>query len=241
VSRRPEPWPAVTDLFAALLLATFGGLTLLTSLGGTDQKAQRADKSPTPASSQKAPADPVDQEAQRLVRDVREALEKAFKKEASECGNHEVCLDVPIEFGSEQYRIDPDLEIAIEQACKKLRDVLTEEKKRKLVSIVVEGHTDDRVMENPSDPLKQYLVNWEYSARRAGAIMNKFRAPECGLSETEYRIWAEVYADTKPVCKDEVKTEDCRRRNRRTTFRLRADREEIRKFLKEQEQGQTAR
>jgi hypothetical protein len=213
VSRRPDPWPAVTDLFAALLLATFGGLILFTHLAGPGDD------------------DPLNQEARRIVEKVRQGIETALAPlEVRDCGKDDVCLDVPIEFGREQFRIEGHHLSGLRQACANLVRVLSEGENRQFISIMVEGHTDDLVSAQ-TDPLDEFLVNWRFSAQRSGAVLYEFR--ECGLSNPNFQIQAVAYADTSPVCSD--KTEDCRRRNRRTTFRLRPNREAIQKWLEKQE------
>jgi flagellar motor protein MotB len=214
VKRHVDPFPAVSDLFSGLLIATFGGLILFAGLLPGNNILP-----PEPG-----PVDPVDIEAKRLQTEARKALEQHLQGTSRECGG-DVCVDVSIEFELDEDRVGGQYRESLRRACSALRQVVRLHQSE--LEISIEGHTDSTQPKDPDPPKPKiperdrFLYNWNLSARRASSVLYEFK--ECGLGPADYRIVALGYADTRPIGKAE--------NSRRTTFRLRPDRVEIAKRL----------
>lgn len=197
-----DPFPAVSDLFAGLVIATFGGLMLFAGL------------QPGPGEGP-GPRNPVDVEAEHLQQEAQAAIEKYLGGHARPCGG-DVCVDVAVQFSPDKDNVPSDYGERLGQACEGLRK--TVENHPKELEISIEGHTDSTQPKNTTGR-DLFLYNWRLSAMRASSVLYEFKT--CGLAPPEYKIVALGYADTQPIGTDD--------KNRRTTFRLRPDRAEIAK------------
>lgn len=211
MKRHVDPFPAVSDLFSGLLIATFGGLILFAGLLRGPERG--------PGSH----SDPVDVEARRLQKEAQDALARHLKGTSRECGG-DICVDVAFRFNTDDDRVEVNYRESLKQACSALRDVVRLYPSE--LEISIEGHTDStqpqpKPHEPPIPERTRFLYNWNLSARRASSVLYEFK--ECGVAPPQYRIVALGYADTQPIGSLEE--------NRRTTFRLRPDRVEIAKRL----------
>jgi flagellar motor protein MotB len=195
MKRRVDVWPALSDLFAGLLVATFGGLMLFTGSG---------------------PADPAEEEARRIREGVVATLRESLGGNVRSQGG-DVHLDVSLNFDTDSHAVLGRDRQKLRQACGDLRQILAQHKNwRSEVEIWIEGHTDNRRPDSGSHR-ERYLHNWKLSAERANSVLYEFS--RCGIAPPLNRIRAIGYADSKPVIKC---SGDCPQ-NRRTTFRIHPD------------------
>ncbi|MCC6861627.1 MAG: OmpA family protein [Bryobacterales bacterium] len=211
--QRLDPWPSIADLFSSLLVASFAGLVLFTALQGVGGVIE----------------DKVHTEARQLKSTVLGALQKHLGGSARDCGTEDICLDIDIQFPNNSDMIEPAYRRRIAQACAALQQALGSLKQglRGELEIIIEGHTDPRQATGIKDPRRAYLHNWNLSSYRANSVLYEFS--RCGLGPPEDRIQAVGYADSLRLCLED--TPECNARNRRTTFRLRADTRRIRQRL----------
>ncbi len=198
MKRHVDPFPAVADLFAGLLIATFGGLMLFAKFTGDGNV--------------------VDQEARRLTQAAQSTLERTLGGRTRECGG-DVCVDVSIQFAIDESAVPPPFASSLAAACAGLKQALSHDPSE--LEIAIEGHTDSTQAQNVPPGRARFLYNWDLSARRASSVLYEFKS--CGIEPGPYRIVALGYADTQPI--------GTNRQNRRTTFRLRPDRDRIARRL----------
>jgi outer membrane protein OmpA-like peptidoglycan-associated protein len=218
--RRSNPWPAFVDLFSALLIAAFGGLTLLSAAHQSRVAEQVA------ASRVRAAATKIHVRLRLAI-----AKQESLQSRVRDCGD-DTCIDLYIHFPRNENRIADEAEgIALRDLGTDLRrglDQLTD-LDRTDVEIIVEGHADRSQVVRLADPRKAFLFNWDLSARRASSVVYEFRS--IGLQPPHYKIVAIGYADSQPICLDV--TEACEELNRRTTLRLRIDTGSLELHMKE--------
>ncbi|MEO8382843.1 MAG: OmpA family protein [Acidobacteriota bacterium] len=216
--RRSNPWPAFADLFAALMIVSFGGLMLLS------------------ASYQKrVEQEVVVSELRRVTDEIHHKLRLAvgrqpgLKSVIRPCGE-DTCVDLYIHFARNENVIAVSSELqAIRQLGLDLRRGLDElgTLDRRDVEIIVEGHADrSQVLRVPDRAA--FLYNWNLSAQRASSVVYEFRST-AQLQVPEYKIVAIGYADSQPLCVE--LTDQCEEMNRRTTLRLRVDTLSVEKRL----------
>lgn len=206
---RVNCWPAIADLFAGLVIATFGALILFTDLAGKP--------------------DPVDQEARCIRAQAAAALSEALHGNVRTSGD-DVYVDVQIEFDSDSDRPQPAFVKRLQDACRALKTTLGEENvRRNTLEIFIEGHADARLPRGVIGERDRYRYNWDLSARRASAVLYEFKG--CGLEAPDYFILAVGFGDTLPLCREN--TDDCHQTNRRTSFRLRPNKTRIEEMLTE--------
>ncbi len=220
--RRLNPWPAYVDLFGALLVATFGGLMVL-SANYTDLS-----KSHDELQKSKGEITRLEQRIREIVEKIDQAAE-TLRQEGSEegpirrCGNG-FCIDLYVHFERNRWKRieDPDEKRAIKDICGVLKDGLDQLGPVDLpyVEVVVEGHTDSTQPYNKSKE-DLFAHNWILSAQRALTIL--YELSKCGLEDPQYKISSVGYADSKPLCLESEPTEQCHKRNRRTTLRIHID------------------
>jgi len=210
---RVDVWPSLTDLFSALLVATFGGLIMITR-----PPAPAPEPAPAPASV--APPPCVDVVAREVANAVRRRLERPLEGKVRETHGDDVCIDVYFNFELNEDEIRPEDREKLQQACQALKTLFQDEPHLKQeVEIWIEGHTDATQPENAATPRDRALYNWRLSSNRAVSVLYEFS--QCGVEPKSHRIRAVGYADTVPLPKCGGKT-DCQE-NRRTTFRIRPD------------------
>jgi len=204
---RTNPWPAFVDLFSALLLAAFGGLTLLSA-------AYQSHTGDVKVSQVRAAAEAIHRRL-KLAIQQQPALGARFR----DCGD-DTCIDLYIHFpvngtyitnAAEReglLRLGTDLKNGLDQLS---------ELDRSDVEVIVEGHADSSQVSRLTDPRDAFLYNWDLSARRASSVVYEFRTIQ--LQSPEYNVVAVGYADSRPLCREQ--TPDCEATNRRTTLRLR--------------------
>lgn len=98
----------------------------------------------------------------------------------------------------------------------KLKEIANVVKKRRGLTMQVEGHSDDVPIHTP-----RFLSNWELSAARAIAVI-RFFIEECQVPAE--RLAAAGYADSHPLVPND--SEENREKNRRVEFRF-IDRSDI--------------
>jgi flagellar motor protein MotB len=203
--RRSNPWPALVDLFGALLIVTFGGLML--SYGNERQEG----------------------EDERKVRQAMQDIATAVSTKAGptgikasvreDCDPEDKCIDLNIQFPVNSAVISSEVTRAeICNVAETLANGLKALEDQRKIEVVVEGHTDKTNLIPDSAPRLRFEKNWRLSSDRASAVLFEMR--ECGLDTETFSLLTMGYADTKPVCGED--TPECLQKNRRTTLRLRA-------------------
>jgi len=206
---RTNPWPAFVDLFSALLLAAFGGLTLLSA-------AYQSHTGDVKVSEVRAAAEAIHRRLTLALHGL-EQLGGKFR----ECGD-DTCIDLYIQFPvNGTYIIDPVDRDALHRLGIDLKNGLDRlpELDRSDVEVIVEGHADRSQVGRVTDAREAFLYNWDLSARRASSVVYEFRTSQ--LQVPQYKVVAVGYADSQPLCLEQ--TPECEARNRRTTLRLRID------------------
>ncbi|HKR64443.1 MAG TPA: hypothetical protein VJZ00_11990, partial [Thermoanaerobaculia bacterium] len=162
---RTNPWPAFVDLFAALLLAAFGGLALLSA-------AYQSHTSDVKVSEVREAAEAI----HRRLTLALHGLEDLGGK-IRECGD-DTCIDLYIHFPVNRAdvvsaaerealaRLGADLKSGLDQLS---------ELDRANVEVIVEGHADRSQVVHMADPRRAFLYNWDLSARRASSVVYEFR------------------------------------------------------------------
>lgn len=215
MKRALNPWPAVSDLFSGLLVATFGGLMLFTGSG------------PGPG------PDPVDQRSAEIRAKVHTLLKETLGGDSRQQGD-EVFLDVALNFDLNKDTIHREDREKIARACQALHALFDNDKElRNQVEIWIEGHTDRTQAGRARSQRERYLFNWRLSGNRAASVLHEFHA--CGLEPGRYRILAIGHADTRPKPGVEPGSPE----HRRTTFRIRPDRCRIEIALKKRDPHET--
>jgi flagellar motor protein MotB len=205
--RTLNPWPAVADLFSGLLVATGAGLVMLaTWRPPVDEECVR-------------------REATRIRNKVKDSLANTLAGKVRECGTEQVCVDVDIRFDRDSDALLGPAKTACESACEAVRKALSG--KETEVEIHIEGHADATQVQNPTDELVRDRYNWDKSSARAVSVMLEFA--RCGVKPPKYRILAVGYADTMRLCDEN--TRECNDKNRRTTFRIQTNNQEIKARL----------
>jgi flagellar motor protein MotB len=215
MKKRLDPWPSVSDLFSGLLVASFSALIIFTAIH--QRQIEVVDKERKRISH-------ISEEANQLVDKVKKSLAKVLPvEEVKSCGT-DTCIEVYIEFELNSDVILPGEVAKVQRACAALRQALSgNSSDSQELEIFIDGHSDQQQANRVSDPRERGRFNWKLSASRASSIVHEFG--QCGVRWPEYRIVAVGHADTRPRCREN--TEDCFRKNRRTTFRLRADTQAI--------------
>ncbi|MDX2044366.1 MAG: OmpA family protein [Acidobacteriota bacterium] len=231
--RRTNPWPAFVDLFAALLIASFGGFIMLT--GAYQQELKLTEEMQGELERIKGETTRLRQEAENISNQVRESLKRDsnLQIKVGQCGE-DICIDLYIHFELNGDQIvSLDERQALENLCPMLKKALDELKSdsRQDIDIFIEGHTDSQQPFGATDPEQLYRHNWDLSARRATSVAYVFQG--CSLGPPDYQIVAIGYADTRPVPGCDRVRPDCYDKNRRTTLRLRADTSRIESRLKQ--------
>jgi len=201
-----RPWPAFVDLFSALFIATLAGFVLLT--GKTKLQIEKARIRAA-----------VDSTNKRLKSVLQSSEETNFNVEQQ---GDEIVFDLYIEFerNSDEIKNEEDVE-TIRRLAKTVQRSIDKlpEKRRSVVQVVIEGHSDQQRVYGISDPRARYLFNWNLSSQRATSVLYEVR--QAGLSPNSYSVVAIGYGDTRPRCTQD--TPECHRKNRRTSIRLSPD------------------
>jgi flagellar motor protein MotB len=222
VRRRTNPWPAFSDLFAALLVATFAGFMMLSVSYQSELKRIQEVEGATTKMRLKA---------NRIIQEIQEALTKntSLASHVRPCGE-DACIDLDIHFAEGRDAIqNKEEENVLREICGIIKGAVDglQPSDRQDIGLVIEGHTNRNQPHEQLTPREKYLFNWNLSVRRATSVLYVFR--ECGLSTPAYNIQAIGYADSKPICQDQ--TQKCNDDNRRTRLLLRADTRSIQSHL----------
>lgn len=218
IRRRTNPWPSFSDLFAALLVATFAGFMMLSvSYQSELERSKKAEGATTK----------MRQEANRIISDIQLALSKnsALASRVGPCGE-DTCIDLDIHFPESRDTIENDEERgALQQVCGIIKTAIDslQPPERKDIGLVIQGHTNRNQPSQALDPRDKYLFNWNLSGHRATSVLYVFK--ECGFTTPNYNIEAIGYADSRPICLE--LTKECDDKNRRTTLLLHADTQSI--------------
>lgn len=206
--REINPWPALSDLFSGLLVATFGGLMLFTGAG-------------------KHKEDPVEMRAREISRTVLDKLQSSLGGQTRELGG-DTYLDVRLNFQVNEDAIADADRRKVRGACDALKSLIDAGILQPgEVEIWIEGHTDRTQPRWAEFERDRYLFNWRLSSNRAASVLYEFHS--CGLeprADSPLRIFAIGYADTRPI-----PGQASLDLQRRTTFRIRPDRCAIRAHL----------
>jgi flagellar motor protein MotB len=217
---RLNPWPSVADLFSALSVVAFAALIAI-SVGAV-----------------------ILTDTERIEHDTAKELAGAFKTEYQSGGNAkldvapckdretEECIEIPFRFVPDQSELQQQGVREVNAACniyKTAVDDLVERMRKRgakidksTVWLLIEGHTDSRIPEMPTDARRHFLYNWKLSSDRAQSVLYQFG--ECGVSwKTGYHIQSVGLADTSQLCDDEHPDSACHEKNRRTTMRIRVE------------------
>ncbi|HXG07844.1 MAG TPA: OmpA family protein [Nitrososphaera sp.] len=210
---RLDPWPAVSDLFAGLLVACFAGLVLISA------RHQEIVK-PDLRKVQDCLLEQAEQQLKKLAENVQTV----------DCGL-EKCLSVDLHYAPDEFEIPSAFVPRINRASQELKHVLDSwgSEQSRHIEIVIEGHTDPTIPPKLTNSRERLLYNWQLSAKRAAYVLNAFQ--ENGLTAERYRIVAAGFADSNPICTP-ADNRKCFPVNRRTQFRLRADTQAIENWLK---------
>ena len=208
-----NPWPAISDLFSGLLVASFAGLVMFTGITRVEQVAEQK----------------VRKRADDIKAAVLRSLQTVFTGETRSCGVEDVCFDIHITFSRDSDEISQEDVFRLREVCGLLKEAIRPY--RHEVQIVIEGHSDSVKPRNAKTPRFHFVYNWNLSSQRATSVL--YELSRCGLNAPNYKVIALGYADSDPLCDERTlrgeKLEACRQQNRRTTFRIRPDKAEIRK------------
>lgn len=219
---RLNPWPAVADLFSALTVVTFAALIAMT-LGSV-----------------------ILTQNETIERDATHALATIFtEKYRAKSGQsvgvgactdrmEEQCIEIAFRFKPDDSELAPAGIEQVGQACQIYKqavdEVVADMGRRRLsfalpdLALIIEGNTDVTVPANITDRRDRFLYNWRLSSNRAATVLYEFS--ECGVSPGNgYHIRSVGLADTNRVCDDlKQPSTDCHEQNRRTTMRIRIER-----------------
>lgn len=212
-ARLTSPWPAVTDLFAGLMVAAFGAFAV--------SSGERI----------------VDQDVLREVQALRDELtgrlvEQGRSPETENCG-FDTCIPVDVRFEVDRDVLLAEGEAKVQRLCASYRDVVGTLSNKKEVLLVIEGHTDP-TKPRFDDAEANERHNWVLSARRATTVLRTFS--QCGVGlDSGYEVSAAGYADSRPVVRSSGQSiESWFAQRRRITLRIRMNQDEIRERLKRQ-------
>lgn len=206
-------WPAYVDLFAGLLIVTFGAVVLL-----VDEYA------PLMVGNTKGQI----KQAQLVANTIFDALESnpVDGVTYTRCSAEDICINVTLEFETDADLLLPAGQEQISRISEGLLrsfdgiPTTNKELARQCLQIVVEGHTDSSQPKRVTDERVRFKWNWDLSARRASSVL--FAMKTNGISrDAGYNVSSLGAADSEPLCTEA--TADCERTNRRTTIRLRFD------------------
>jgi outer membrane protein OmpA-like peptidoglycan-associated protein len=212
--RRFSPWPAYVDLFSGLVVLMFAVIVI---------DVVRAKQSP----------------AQKLAEEVLVSIEQRGH-DVQRCSDQDLCVNLSLNFDTGKDEIKPDDLAEIERVARVLVKTLSEQEKqhpnlKKLVRIVVEGHTDSRVPKNLAGR-DRFTYNWNLSARRASSVMYALDAFDLGV-RNKYNVVSLGLASSESVCPSRLDLcapddaechrqaealgpDPCDDKNRRTTIRM---------------------
>ncbi len=215
--RRFSPWPAYVDLFSGLVVLMFAVIVI---------DVVRAKQSPV----------------QKMAEEILVSIEK-MGHEVKRCSDQDLCVNLSLNFDTGKDVIKPESYPEIERVTAALLSTLREQEKKhdklkKVVQIVVEGHTDSRVPENLTGHAR-FVYNWNLSAQRASSVMYALDSYGLGV-RNGYNVVSLGLSNSDDVCKAQrdvlcrPENVECRRRadaaatgpdpcdakNRRTTIRM---------------------
>lgn len=214
--RRFSPWPAYVDLFSGLVVLMFAVIVI---------DVVRSKQSPV----------------QKMAEEMLVTIVSSGH-DVERCSDQDLCVNLLLNFDTGRDEIKPDDLREIERIARVLVKTLDEQEKKipklkKLVRIVVEGHTDSRVPKNLLGR-DRFTYNWNLSARRASSVMYALDAFDLGV-RNEYNVVSLGLASSEPVCisrrdlclppddvvecrqrADALGKDPCDDKNRRTTIRM---------------------
>lgn len=202
--RRSNPWPALVDLFGALLIATFAGLMLMYKHEATGVEKQAA----------------MAGRAKKVFSTISTNLKTTPMIVSQPPTQNDLDRTLNIDMNVAFARSDFDVPVSalpdIDRVASEIKEVIGRLKEPRFIQIVVEGHTDSVDVRGNG---QRYRDNWELSSRRAASVLAELTRQ--GIEPKTYSIVSVGYSDTKPKC--QPKGEACDAQNRRTTVRLQVD------------------
>jgi outer membrane protein OmpA-like peptidoglycan-associated protein len=175
--RRFSPWPAYVDLFSGLVVLMFAVIAV-----------DVARQSP----------------AQQMAADVLANISKATR-EVKPCSDQDLCVNLLLNFETGKDEIRKEDLREIQRITSVLLGALQEQERKnpqlnikKLVRIVVEGHTDSRPLHYETREREQFTYNWNLSARRASSVMYALSQNNLGLKQG-YNVVSLGLASSEPA------------------------------------------
>jgi outer membrane protein OmpA-like peptidoglycan-associated protein len=220
---RLNPWPSVADLFSALTVVAFAGLIVVT----VDAVVLTANE--------------------RQERDAAQELATDFKRqyrpmpgesvEVHPCRDRQAdeCIEIPFRFKPGVSDLEPSGIEQVNQACQiyvstvevVIHDLQARHyrfEKPNFV-LIIEGNTDATIPPQIKGGRQRFMYNWSLSSTRAANVVYEFN--KCGVSSaTGYRVTSVGLAATRRLCTEPHPDSKCHEQNRRTTMRIRVERDE---------------
>ncbi|HET8796437.1 MAG TPA: hypothetical protein VFO89_02040 [Thermoanaerobaculia bacterium] len=212
--RRFSPWPAYVDLFSGLVVLMFAVIVI---------DVVRTKQSPL----------------QEMAEEVLVSIEKTGH-DVERCSDQDLCVNLLLNFDTGRDEIGSSDLPEIERITHVLLTTLSEQERKdprlkRLVRIMVEGHTDSRPPRNMTGR-DLFTYNWNLSARRASSVMYALDAYGLGV-RNGYNVVSLGLASSDPVCRsrhdacafddfachraaDAFGRDPCDDKNRRTTIRM---------------------
>ena len=220
---RLNAWPSVADLFSALTVVAFAALIVI-AVGAVvlTQKEQE------------------ERQGAKELAGIFRSLYQQQNGQSVQVGpcedrQSDQCIEIDFRFKRNVGTLEEVGEDQVKQACqiyKTAVDKLVMSLRQQHISfssdyvvLIIEGNTDSTIPEKITDPRERYLFNWKLSSERAASVVYEFH--RCGVaSENGYHISSVGLAATRLLCKDTKPDEKCHEQNRRTTMRIRVQRDE---------------
>jgi hypothetical protein len=221
---RLNPWPSVADLFSALAVVAIAALIFVTLNAVIVDDSRRVEL--------------------KAAKDLADIFKREYKPgpevqvTAHPCLDRdtEQCIEIPFRFVSSKSDVLGQGVTQVDDACRIYKQSVAKVLTQMNVTIrdtkldtsnfvlVIEGHTDSRIPEDIRSGRERFVYNWNLSSSRAASVLYQFK--QCGVSsETGYRIYSVGLADTRQLCNDPIPDVKCHEDNRRTTMRIRVERD----------------
>jgi len=207
MKRQLNPWLSYVELFSALLVATFTGFILFSSVQvGYSNKNKELN------------------EIRKIADEICLELEKKWGNSdiaIRSCGEDK-CVDVFFHYRLNDCVIENEQEVAklavVAGVIKSALDKLSPNQ-RKAIELIIEGHADMNPAVGMMDPKESFVFNWVLSYKRAVNVLYEFRS--INLQPPDYNVIAIGYGNSKPLCNGN--DAECSKQNRRTTLRFHID------------------
>lgn len=219
---RLNPWPSIADLFSALTVVAFAALIVVTVGAVMLTKNERTER------------DAGEELARVFARDYPSTSGEPVQPAACEDRSREQCIEIAFRFKPGISELTREGVREVKQACEIYREavkkvIATKSPERNVrwgladFGLLIEGNTDTTIPPSITDARERFLYNWKLSSDRAASVLYEFS--KCGVSPAQgYRIRSVGLADTNKRCDEPNPDKRCHERNRRTTMRIRVER-----------------